>query len=78
MLDKLDDQHFIAATLEFVLYTPNLNTKTKALKGFSDEGNVWRRLSVKRKRRKYSDFASYSQHFPQSLKVKFGRKVGAV
>ena len=49
MLDRLDDQHFIAASLKLIRYALDLYAETISRKMFAHKMEVWRWSSIKRK-----------------------------
>jgi hypothetical protein len=77
MFDRLDNQHFIAASLKLVRYALDLDADVLR-KMFAHELKMGRHCAIKRKQRKHAYFASHAQHFLKSLKVKFGRQVSTV
>ena len=58
LLDRFDDQHFIATSLKLVRYAPDLNAEAVVLKIIAHELNVGRWRAIERKQWKYTNFVS--------------------
>lgn len=58
LLDRFDDQHFIATSLKLVRYAPGLNAEAVFHKIIAHELNVGRWRAIERKQWKHTNFVS--------------------